>query len=88
MGGRVSADIDDLRRLRREIDQTQRTIREAIGRLRTMMASTHWDDAACRAFEAQLMETIGSITQFDAKADALKPVLNRKIENLAAFLKH
>jgi len=88
MSGRVSADVDDLRRLRREIDQTQRTISEALSRLRATMARTHWDDAACRAFEAQLQDTMSSIKQFDAKAEALKPVLNRKIESLVAFLRH
>ena len=87
MSGRVSADIDDLRKLRSEIDHAQKTINQAVGRLRTTMARTHWDDAACRAFEVQLQETVGSIKQFDAKADALKPILTRKIESLAAFLK-
>jgi DNA repair ATPase RecN len=87
MSGRVSADIDDLRKLRKEIENTQKVINEAVGRLRSTMAHAHWDDAACRAFEAQLQETMGSIKQFDAKADALKPVLSRKIESLAAFLR-
>jgi uncharacterized protein YukE len=87
MSGRVSADVDDLRKLRKEIDQTQRTINEAIGRLRSTMTHAHWDDAACRTFEAQLQETMASIKQFNTKADALKPVLNRKIESLVAFLR-
>jgi hypothetical protein len=86
MSARVSADLDDLRKLRSEIDHAQRAINDAIGRLRSTMAHTHWDDAACRAFQAQLQETLSSIKQFDAKADALKPVLTRKIESLAAFL--
>lgn len=88
MSGRVSADIDDLRRLRKELENSQKTINDAVARLRSTMAHTHWDDAACRSFAAQLEATMGSIKQFNAKADLLKPVLNRKIESLAAFLRH
>ena len=88
MSGRVTADIDDLRKLRGEIDRAQHAINTAIGQLRATMARTHWDDAACRAFEEQLQETVASIRQFDAKAEALKPVLSRKIESLSAYLRH
>ena len=86
MSGRVAADLDDLRKLRGEIDRAQQAINTAIGRLQATMARTQWDDAACRAFEAQLQDTVASVKQFDAKAEALKPVLTRKIETLAAYL--
>lgn len=88
MSDKVTADVDGLRQLRRDIDRAQQTIAGAMRHLRSSLAQTQWDDAARRAFEQQLNETVKSLQQFDRQAEALKPVLNRKIEALTAYLRH
>ena len=87
MTGRVHANPEDLRRLRRAIDEAQRQINDAVRKMNSALARADWEDSARRNFEQQFAATTSTLKRFDAAANQLKPVLDRKARELEAFLR-
>jgi DNA repair ATPase RecN len=87
MSGRAHANPDDLRRLRRAIDDAQQQINDAVRKMTSALAGADWQDRARQDFERRLSETTSTLKRFDAAANQLKPVLDRKARELDAYLR-
>ena len=87
MGGRVHANPEDLKKLRRSIDEAQREINEAVRKMTSALAAADWQDSARQDFERKLHETASTVKRFDQSANVLKPILDRKVRELEAYLR-
>jgi hypothetical protein len=83
----VHANVEDLRRLSRDIDATVREVGNAVKRLNGSLRRADWNDASRRAFEAEVKDLTATIARFTQRAEALKPVLDRKVRELEAYLR-
>lgn len=82
----VNADPASLRKLRSDIDRTQREIQAAISRTRGSLRSAQWKDAAKDKFERELESTLQTLQSFDKNAELLKSHLERKARELDQYL--
>lgn len=87
MADNVHANLDDLRRLRKAVDQTQKDIQDALKKLSGALNSADWKDRARQDFESRLQTAQGSARAIDAKLNELKPILDRKVRDLENFLR-
>jgi len=87
MAENVHANIDDLRRLRREVDAAQRAIGDALKKLSGSLNGADWKDRARQDFESRLATPQGSARAGTSKLDELKPILDRKVRDLETYLR-
>lgn len=87
MGGQVHANPEDLKQLRRAIDEAQRQISDAVRKMTTALSRADWQDRARQDFEKRLNETTSTLKRFDQAASQLKPILDRKVRELEAYLR-
>lgn len=86
MAGGVKADPASMRRLRSDIDRSQKEIQSAISNLRGALKRVDWHDAVRDRFEQELDQVLQSLSKFDGQADTLKSTLDRKARELEQFL--
>lgn len=87
MGERAHANPEDLKKLRRTIDEAQRQIADAVRSMTRALSQADWQDRARKDFEAKLNETTSTLRRFDESANQLKPILDRKARELEAYLR-
>ena len=87
MAQQVHANLDDLRRLSRDIERAQSDVAEAVKRLEASLRAADWQDAARRDFEAKLKQAVAVSRTFMQRLDDLKPILRKKTGELAQYLR-
>ena len=87
MSGRVHANPEDLKQLRRAVDRSQQDIKEAVSNLRRALEKCDWQDPVRRQFEDRVNELTQNLGKFDQGASELKPILDRKVRDLEQYLR-
>lgn len=87
MADNVHANIEDLRKLRREVDNAQRSINDALKKLSSTLNGADWKDRARQDFDTRLQAAQGSVRSVTSKLDELKPILDRKVRDLETYLR-
>ncbi|MRH91662.1 hypothetical protein GFY24_30200 [Nocardia sp. SYP-A9097] len=81
----VQANPDSLKKLKSDIDRSQREINQAITRVRSSLKSAEWRDGVKDQFERDLEQVLRSVAAFDRNADQLKMYLDKKIQILQHY---
>lgn len=74
----ANVNADDLRRLRKQIDVTRRTVEESVGRLVSTLRDIHWRDPERERFERELMEVVNRTKSFVRESERFLPILEQK----------
>ncbi|CAM2842690.1 hypothetical protein [Skermania piniformis] len=83
--GSVQANPDSLKKLKSDIDRSQREINGAISRVRSSLKGTDWRDSVKDKFEKDMEQVLKSVAAFDANANQLKAYLDKKIQILQTY---
>jgi hypothetical protein len=81
----ANVNADDLRRLRKQIEATRRSIDEAVTRLTATLRDVHWRDPSRERFEREFMEVLNRTKSFVREADRFLPELDRKARAIDMF---
>jgi len=74
----ANVNADDLRRLRKQIENSRRSIEEAVSKLSATLRDIHWKDPERERFERELSEVMNRTKSFVREADRFLPVLEKK----------
>ncbi|WP_280441844.1 hypothetical protein [Nocardia brasiliensis] len=81
----IQANPDSLKKLKGDIDRSQREINQAITRVRSSLRGAEWRDSVKDQFERDLEQVLRSVAAFDNNANVLKRYLDRKIQILQSY---
>ncbi|WP_433653831.1 hypothetical protein ACQPW1_24695 [Nocardia sp. CA-128927] len=81
----IQANPDSLKKLKGDIDRSQREINQAIARVRSSLKSAEWRDSVKDQFERDLEQVLRSVAAFDKNADQLKRYLDKKVQILQSY---
>lgn len=81
----ANVNADDLRRLRKQIDLTRRSIEEAVARLTATLRDVHWSDPSRERFEREFGEVLNRTKLFVREADRFLPELDRKVRAIDMY---
>lgn len=81
----IQANPDSLRKLKSDIDRSQREINQAIARIRSSLRAAEWRDSVKDQFERDLEQVLRSVSAFDKNADQLKRYLDKKVQILQSY---
>ncbi len=86
MAGRVDTDPDALIAMARELKQASSTVDSSIRKVRSALASSRWNDNVRRDFEKNLEAIAKMAKQIETVSAESQQMLNRKAQQLQAYL--
>ena len=86
MSSSAHANIDDLKRLQREVGKCVEEIERALATLNRSLDRADWRDQARTSFEQTLREATSQASRTAVRLNDLKPILARSIKDLQQYL--
>ena len=87
MNGQAHANLEDLKRLQKEVTTCVDEIGQALKKLQRALDRADWRDQARTSFEQKLKEATSNASRTAERLNELQPILTKKTAELQQYLR-